>query len=194
MGISSRPDKYSSKAKAVSVKPEEVEDASGLLTEAEREKLIAEVEAELRKEQIAKAKVDFKDAVKLKARIEQGLEEEQIAVQIDLPGFSKDIRINNKPYTHGEIYTVPASVAETLMDMMARAWRHEEEVGGANHDVYRKRDRSGNRAQYASISAHGGVTNAPMAAPVMPAPPLTAMSAGRLQPPVRVTSTANLKG
>lgn len=65
-------------------------------------------------------------------------EEELMQVLIDLPGFSDALRINNQQFFHGHTYTVPVSKARDMLSMMARAWEHENEVGGANRDAYRK--------------------------------------------------------
>jgi hypothetical protein len=153
----------------------------GLLTEEERAELLVEVEEEVRKEQVSAAKKDLKSKFRSAVRIQKGLEEEQITLLCDLPGHAEYIRIDNRRYYHAYTYTVPASVADTLMYMMDQAWRHEEEVGGANKDAYRKPRRTG-------LSATRGVTNAPTAQ--VPAMPISPMSTGRVQP--RVTTSQNI--
>jgi hypothetical protein len=153
----------------------------GLLSEEERSQLIREVESEIRKEEIVKAKADFKAKARSAIRIQKGLEEEQVTMLIDLPGHAEYIRIDNRRYYHAYTYTVPYSVADTLNHMMDRAWRHEEETGGANKDAYRKPRLTG-------LSATRGVTNAPTAQPT--APSISAMSAGRTVP--KVTTSQNI--
>jgi hypothetical protein len=159
-----------------------LEDTSfdGLLTAEERAELLADIEAEVHEEEIARAKDEFKAKARSAIRIQKGLDEDQITVLMDLPGHAEYIRIDNARYYHAYTYTVPASVADTLMHMMDRAWRHEEETGGANKDVYRKPRLTG-------LSSSGAIVNAPTAQQV--APPISPMSAGRVVPRVTTTKT-----
>jgi len=159
----------------------EDESFDGLLSEEERAELLAEVEDEIREELAEKAKKDFKVKARSAVRIQKGLEEEQITLLMDLPGHSEYIRIDNRRYYHAYTYTIPASVADTLNHMMDRAWRHEEETGGANKDIYRKPRSTG-------LSATRGVTNAPT--PQQVAAPISPMSAGRVVP--KVTTSKNI--
>jgi hypothetical protein len=160
-----------------------LEDASfnGLLTEDERAELLSEVEDEVREEEVAAAKDKFRSKARSAIRVQRGLEEDQVTLLMDLPGHAEYVRIDSRRYYHGYTYTVPASVADTLMHMMDRAWRHEEETGGANKDAYRKPRLTG-------LSSSGAVVNAPTAQQV--AAPISPMSAGRVVP--RVTTTKNL--
>jgi len=168
--------------KEVAIAPVLEDDSyDGLLSEKEREELLAEIEDEIHAEEVEKAKESFKTKARSAIRIQKGLEEEQITMLLDLPGHSQYIRIDNARYYHGYTYTVPYSVADTLNHMMDRAWRHEEETGGANKDAYRKPRLTG-------LSATRGVTNAPT--PQQPQPPLSAMSAGRVTP--RITTSKNI--
>jgi hypothetical protein len=159
-----------------------LEDSSydGLLTIEERESILADIEDEVREERKRKAKAEFKAKVKTAVRVQQGLEEEQVTFLVDLPGHSDRIRIDNQYYYHGFTYTRPYSVAETLFSIMDRAWRHEEETGGANKDIYRKPRNTG-------LSATRGVTNAPMAQES-----ISSISAGRVGPQVKITTSQNI--
>jgi len=67
-----------------------------------------------------------------------------------------------------------------VFNMMDQAWRHEETVGGANKDAYRKPRRTG-------LSATRGVTNAPT-----PQEVLSPMSASRAGPAVKMTTSTNI--
>jgi len=150
----------------------------GLLSESERQALLAEVEDEIHEEEVNKAKELFKAKARSAIRIQKGLEEEQITLLVDLPGHAEYIRLDNRRYYHAHTYTVPFSIADSLMSTMDRAWRHEEETGGANKDAYRKPRLTG-------LSPVRGITNAPTEQPA-----LSAMSAGRVQP--KVTTSKNI--
>jgi len=63
---------------------------------------------------------------------------ELLDIQIDLPGHSDRITIDQVSYMHGGTYKVPKVKYDTLVDIMARAWQHENEIGGANSNAYRK--------------------------------------------------------
>jgi predicted glycoside hydrolase/deacetylase ChbG (UPF0249 family) len=93
---------------------------------------------------------EYKDAA-LKAELDKALAEERkkrnskdlahedtVIVMIDLPGYTDRMTINNRHYMQGRTYTVSTSVARDMQSIMARAWQHEDEIGGANRDQYRK--------------------------------------------------------
>ena len=161
-----------------------MEDSSydGLLTEEEREEILRDIEDEIHAEEVKGARASFAEKARSAIRVQKGLEEEQVTILVDLPGHSERIRIDNRYYYHGFTYTCPFSVADTLMHIMDRAWRHEEETGGANKDAYRKPRLTG-------LSATRGITNAPTAQDAMA---LSPMSAGRVVPKTNITTTKNI--
>lgn len=57
---------------------------------------------------------------------------------IDLPGHAPNITLDGKTYFHGGIYKFSIHQVRTVKDIMARAWEHENEIGGANRNSYRK--------------------------------------------------------
>jgi hypothetical protein len=72
-------------------------------------------------------------------RVEEGLttgigvQDEIVAVSIDLPPFAACISINGpmgKHYYHGVTYDVPRHVADTLADTMNRMRLHEDQIEG----------------------------------------------------------------
>jgi hypothetical protein len=165
--------------KSVTISPVmEDETYEGLLSAEERQQLLEEIEDEIHEEEVTQAKVKFKAAARTAIRVQKGLEEEQVTILIDAAGHTPYFRIDNKRYYHGYTYTVPYSLAETLMYMMDQGWRHEEAVGGANKDAYRKPRLTG-------LSPVKGITNAPTAQEV-----ISPMSAGRVVP--KVTTSNNL--
>lgn len=67
-------------------------------------------------------------------RPEEALED----VLIDVAGHSNKIMVDGVEYFHGYTYRVPYSLARMFGEVMQATWRHEDEVGGANRDEYRK--------------------------------------------------------
>jgi hypothetical protein len=65
-------------------------------------------------------------------------QEELQEIQIDLPGHAPHVMLDNVIYLHGHTYTLPRNQVDSIKDIMARAWDHENDIGGANRDVYRK--------------------------------------------------------
>ncbi len=58
-------------------------------------------------------------------------EARKTVIQINLPPHSSVIRIDGRDYYHGFKYEVPETAVPTFNDIMAQAWKHEEEVRGA---------------------------------------------------------------
>jgi hypothetical protein len=158
---------------------EELEETfiSSLLTEEERREIeddiIAEIEAERRKA----AKEEFKKHARGKLRRQAALDEPHETVLIDLPGHSDKIVLDGVAFYHGHVYERPVSVVATLLDVMGKAWMHEENVGGANSNVYTK-PRS---------TLVNGSTQAVTNAPVNQTPAISPMSAGRLTPKINTS-------
>lgn len=64
-------------------------------------------------------------------------EETTVWVLVNLPGHSKELKIDGVAYHQGRSYEVPEKMAASMRDNMARAWEHEDVVGGVNRDNYR---------------------------------------------------------
>jgi hypothetical protein len=111
---------------------------TSLLTEAERRKIEAQVDEEIREIQIEEERSRYREAFRAQRRVQAGLEEEQEEVIIDVAGHADRITLDGKRYWQGHAYTVPAGVAATLRDIEHRTWEHEWSVGGANANEYRK--------------------------------------------------------
>ena len=178
--VARRSDTFSRLSKSSKAIAPVMEDSKydGLLSPEERAELLAEIEDEIHEEEVKAAKAEFKAKARTAVRVQKGLEEEQVTFLVDLPGHADKIRIDNQLFYHGFSYTRPFSIAETVFYMMDQAWRHEEAVGGANKDAYRKPRNTG-------ISAVHGVTNAPTNQQV-----ISPMSSGRVTP--RVTTASNI--
>ena len=160
-----------------------------LLSEEERAEIEADIIAEIEEEERKKLKDKYRLEAKDRMRREKGLSEEQVTLTIDIAGYSDAIKLSGKPYYHGHSYTVPLSVAQSLYDIMGRTWDHEESVGGANANEYRK-------PRETRMLGGRAVQNAPQrndtgGAPIN-VPSVSPLSANRLAP--KVTSTQNIRG
>jgi hypothetical protein len=108
------------------------------LTEDEKEEIRQRAFEQVEKERKARAEEAFMQQALDDARRadEPTLQMEDIF--IDLPGHAVRILIDGIEYLHGFIYNVNAHQAATMRDIMQRCWNHENEVGGANREWYRR--------------------------------------------------------
>lgn len=111
----------------------------GELTDEEKKELdlIArkQVEEELRN---ARKKEFIRQQV-LKYRNANIPGEKIVSITLDLPGHANSIVLDGKYFFHGVTYKVAERVYKTMIDIQARAWEHENEIGGANRDLYKGR-------------------------------------------------------
>lgn len=63
-------------------------------------------------------------------------EQELVKILLDLPPFAKNIRIDGRVYHHGAVYEVPRGTHDLMLEIMARGWAHDREVGQPNQDLY----------------------------------------------------------
>lgn len=110
----------------------------GSIDELEKDKLRERARAAVAKEQQEKTA----DALYL-----QYLDEERRAldpkqemklISLDMAGHSDRIALDGIVFFHGITYEVPRTVYESLREVVANGWQHEDEIGGANRDQYRK--------------------------------------------------------
>ena len=103
---------------------------------------ISAVEAEAKAEVELEAKDKAKDALKAKlvkqAKRKAGLAEEQVSVTVDLAPYCDRILLDNKAYLQGVTYTVGASVAMVMREIMQRTWGHQSEIDGKSENFYRR--------------------------------------------------------
>ena len=78
-----------------------------------------------------------------------------VSITIDLPDFAPCLTINMQPYWHGFTYQVQRHVADSLREMIGRAWHHEhrEVEGKSAFQIYKKRN--------TVLSGTRGAINAP---------------------------------
>lgn len=117
----------------------------------------AKIEADAKKAAIKRIEEDETQRL----RTEEGLvtgdsaKDEMVSLTLDLAEHSANIVINGRPYWHGHPYTVPRHVADSLREMQARGWRHQDEVDGKDLAQHYQ------RARATVVSAVRGVRNAP---------------------------------
>jgi hypothetical protein len=71
----------------------------------------------------------FKKAVTEEER-EYEPNDQLVDIMIDLPKYAAFVRLDHVVYYHGLPYEVPMIKAQTILDIMARAWEHQSEIEG----------------------------------------------------------------
>lgn len=66
-------------------------------------------------------------------------DEEMVTLTLDMYPGALELRIDGVIYRNGQIVTVGKRVAESLLEMIARGWRHQEEIDGKTHNFYKPR-------------------------------------------------------
>lgn len=110
------------------------------------DKEIADAKAKARADIMAAKKKDAREkliaAETKRLQTEEGLttgnafSDEIVNITIDLPIFCKELLINQVPYHQGRNYSVPRHVADTLRDMMFRAWEHQSTIEGKSKSEF----------------------------------------------------------
>ncbi|HEX8838208.1 MAG TPA: hypothetical protein VF748_14800 [Candidatus Acidoferrum sp.] len=103
--------------------------ASQLSDEEKQEAMLKareHVRAERKKKAIDEA---FRKAVVEEER-EYEPQQAIVDVLIELPKYAAFIRLDQYLYYHGLVYPVSRSKADTILDLMARAWEHQSEIEG----------------------------------------------------------------
>lgn len=109
-----------------------------LLNEDERTAIEQEVQAEVAEEAKEAARKELKAKLKLDAKRAKGLEEAQVEVAVDLAPYCDRILLDNHAYLQGITYTVPASKASVMLEVMQRTWNHQAEIDGKSENFYRR--------------------------------------------------------
>lgn len=118
-------------------------DDYSLLSDDDRARITAEAQAEAEGDLKARQIALFKKQARRDARVAAGLmipadEVEIRTIVIDVAGHADRITLDSTVYYQGFTYDVDRPVFDTLNEIMARTWIHEDEIGGANRDAYRK--------------------------------------------------------
>jgi hypothetical protein len=108
------------------------------LTEEEKDEIRERAYQQVLRDKKAAAEEAFMTQAMNEARAadEPALQMEDIF--IDLPGHAIRILLDGVEYLHGFVYNVNSLQAATMRDIMQRCWMHEDEVGGANREWYKR--------------------------------------------------------
>lgn len=66
-------------------------------------------------------------------------DEEMVSMHLDMYPGALEIRIDDKVYRNGQNVTVTKREANSIAEMIARGWRHQEEIDGKAHNFYKPR-------------------------------------------------------
>ncbi len=64
--------------------------------------------------------------------------ERQCQITLDLAPHSDRLFIDGVWYIHGRTYTVGERLYQSMIEMQANGWRHQEEIDGKDRNFYRK--------------------------------------------------------
>lgn len=109
-----------------------------LLSDEVKDRLRAAAAERVHKEKVQAAEDDFLERVINEERRKGIPNEEMKYITLDMAGHSDRIMLDGVVYFHGQTYAVPKSTFDTMAEVVSRGWQHEDEVGGANRDVYRR--------------------------------------------------------
>ena len=65
--------------------------------------------------------------------------EQMVTLTLDLAPHSLELRIDGKIYRHNQTITVTERESRSIQEMIARGWRHQEEIDGKAHNFYKPR-------------------------------------------------------
>ena len=65
--------------------------------------------------------------------------EQMVTFMIDLAPHSLELRVDGKIWRNGQTITVTEREAKSIMEMISRGWRHQEEIDGKTHNFYKSR-------------------------------------------------------
>jgi hypothetical protein len=125
-----------------------------LLSAEEKAKLRQQAKDRVRADQIKAAQKAYFEKMLDEERRALDPEEEEVEFAIDLPLFAKHVMINGVQYMHGGVYTTTRARFDSIADIVAQAWRHDDAI--LEEEV---RDRA--RRSYGTRIRNGAVTNMP---------------------------------
>lgn len=86
------------------------------------------------------------------------VKDELVNITLDLAPHQPYIGLNSKRYYHAYPYAVPRHVADTLREIQARGWQHQDEIDGKDLSEHYR------RALNTGLSPVRGLTNPPTGA------------------------------
>ena len=111
---------------------------TSILTADERLEIEKEVDAAIEAELRAKAKEQLKADLRADKERAKGMTERQVDVHVDLAPYCDRILLDNVAYLQGMTYTVPASKAAVMNDVIQQTWKHQSEIDGKSENFYRR--------------------------------------------------------
>lgn len=117
---------------------------TALLSDEMKDKLRTKAKGVINKERQEQEEDIFFDNVLQEERINslksRGLysEDEIVPIVIDLAPHANAVTLDGRSYFHGAFYELPRRIYDTVRDIAARTWDHEDQTGGANRDHYRR--------------------------------------------------------
>jgi hypothetical protein len=129
--------------------PEIVGLATDELSKSEVRQLEEEIKREVRAEKRKTQKTALKKELRKKYEQQIGVSEGEEQVTIDVAKHSDGIMLDGVKYLHGTTYTVRASVATVLRDIMQATHWHQAEIDGKPKRYYTEK--------HQIISPHGRV-------------------------------------
>src|SRR5690606_20538624 len=91
-------------------------------------------------------KADARDRVREQIKARKRLEMQRAIdpdeglyiITLDLAPYAPSIVLDGVVYFHGSTYEVPKRQYDTMREIVARTWGHEQSIGNANSEFYRK--------------------------------------------------------
>lgn len=155
------PDDKKPVTKTAASKADDMHPDHPLLTKAEVEEIRAKAKADIEAARKKSAKAQFLEVEKARLLTEEGMttgigpQDEMVNITIDLAEYSPAIVINMRAYFHGQTYTVPRHMAETMREIMQRTHLHQNEIDGKSRTHFYQ------QARATELSPVKGVSRAP---------------------------------
>jgi len=108
------------------------------LDDEEKQRILDKARAHVAEERKSKAEEAFLEEALTHERRRHRPAEQFEDVLIDLPGHAVRLLFDGVEYIHAFTYRVTALQAASMREQMRRCWEHEDEIGGANRNFYRK--------------------------------------------------------
>jgi hypothetical protein len=109
-----------------------------LISDEQKKALRAKALEHVTKKRVEKAEDEYFQQAIHEAELVDKPEEQLEYILLDMAGHAPYIMLDGVQFFHGQTYEVTRSVANTMREIVARGWKHEDEIGGANRDLYRR--------------------------------------------------------
>ncbi len=109
-----------------------------LLTSEDEERLRGQARQKVAAEKKAEAEAQFYAKALEEERRALEPAQELVDIVVDVAPFADKIMIDGVQYFQGHHYRVSKNLCAVMMEIMARSWAHDEEVGSPNRKFYQK--------------------------------------------------------